>query len=198
MGRPYKNLLSDLVKAPALKPFDLRHASRLPPKEPGALNIEGLCATPDHQLLIGFRNPVPQGKALLVPLENPELVLLGDNAKFGNPILLDLGGLGIRDMACVHGRYLLIAGPYDGAGKSKLFTWSGGESPPKHLRDIDLKGFNAEALIVYEERGLGEVQLLSDDSSHQAGHLPCKQLSEDARHFRSIWVSAELKHHKDR
>jgi len=50
-------------------------ASHLAPKTPGALNIEGLCATPDHKLLIAFRNPLPQSKALLIPLENPEQVI---------------------------------------------------------------------------------------------------------------------------
>jgi hypothetical protein len=34
---------------------------------PGGLNIEGLAATPDGQLLIGFRNPLSEGKALLLP-----------------------------------------------------------------------------------------------------------------------------------
>ena len=53
---------------------------------------------------------------------------------------LDLGGLGIRDMGFWQGRYLLIGGPYDGAGKSKLFSWTGGSARAKHLRDIDLKG----------------------------------------------------------
>ena len=40
---------------PRLKPFNLARASTLPPKERGALNIEGLCATPQQQLLIGFQ-----------------------------------------------------------------------------------------------------------------------------------------------
>src|SRR5439155_18316253 len=37
-------------------------------------NIESLCAD-GESLVIGFRNPVPDGKALLVPLKNPAAVI---------------------------------------------------------------------------------------------------------------------------
>jgi hypothetical protein len=87
LGVAYQNLVNDLAHAPELKRFDFDRASRLAPKQPGALNIEGLCATPDNQLLIAFRNPVPNGRALLVPLTNPEqIVMNGQPAKFGEPI----------------------------------------------------------------------------------------------------------------
>src|SRR5882672_6181940 len=61
-GYAYGRLLGDLVSAPQLARYRLGEASTLPPKTPGALNIEGLAATPDGKLLIGFRNPVPGGK----------------------------------------------------------------------------------------------------------------------------------------
>ncbi|MBK8892095.1 MAG: hypothetical protein IPN75_17800 [Dechloromonas sp.] len=58
---------------------DLRTASEAGkgPEEPGGLNIEGLAATPDKELLIGFRNPLSSNrvasrrKALLVPPQEP-------------------------------------------------------------------------------------------------------------------------------
>jgi hypothetical protein len=192
VGRPCRDLLSQLISAPGLKSLNLRAAARLAPKAPGALNIEGLCATADSQLLIGFRNPVPHGLALLVPLQNPAQVIAGQPAKFGMPIQLDLNGYGIRDMAYWEGSYLIIAGPYAGDGKSKLFLWSGGDAKPKHLREIDLKGLNPEALIVYPDKGLREVQLLSDDSNHQG--QPCDAANPGARHFRSVWVTLDWKH----
>ena len=68
IGVPYRNLVGDLARAPQLKQFNFDVASRLPPKKPGGLNIEGLCATPEGHLLIAFRNPVPNKRALLVPL----------------------------------------------------------------------------------------------------------------------------------
>jgi hypothetical protein len=44
------------------------------------------------------RNPIPGKRALLVPLENPEEVVDGRAAKLGTPILLPLGGLGVRNI----------------------------------------------------------------------------------------------------
>jgi hypothetical protein len=191
VGRPYLDLLRDLTTAPELRQFGLAKAAGLPPKAHG-LNIEGLCATPDQKLLIGFRNPIPDGKALLVPLENPEEVIHGKRARFGRPFQLDLNGLGIRDMVFWEGEYLIIAGPGEGSGKSKLYSWSGGEAKPKHLKEIDLKGLNPEAIVVYPDKGWGEIQLLSDDSSRQ--EVECKDLSPSARQFRSVWVRPGRRH----
>ena len=72
-GKPYKDLLDDLTGAEQLKQFGLKFAAARAPKSPGGLAIEGLAATPDGHLLIGFRNPIPKGRALLVPLLNPEI-----------------------------------------------------------------------------------------------------------------------------
>lgn len=196
VGRPYKALVQDLAEAPELKQFNLAAASRRAPKATGALNIEALCATPDNQLLIGFRNPIPGGRALLVPLLNPVNVVNGARARFGSPIQLNLGGLGVRDMTCVDGTYLIVAGSSDGGGKSRIYSWAGGTAAPRHLRDIDLKGFNAEAVIAYADRGLASVQLLSDDSSRKDGGAECKDSNPNARTFRSIWVQPELKSKK--
>jgi hypothetical protein len=194
-GQPYKRLLEDLLAAPELRSFNLKAASRLAPKTRGALNIEGLCATPDNQLLIGFRNPIPGGDALIVPLRNPAELLDGKPARFGAPIQLDLNGLGIRDMACWQGRYIIIGGPYDSGGRSRLFSWSGPGSRARHLKDIDLKGLNPEAVVIYPDLGLSRVELLSDDSRHQ-GDTPCKDVPAATRRFRGVWVS--LEHEKKR
>lgn len=195
-GRPYKRLLDDLLSASQLRPFNLKAAARLAPKSRGALNIEALCAGPDKGLLIGFRNPIPGGDALLVPLLNPEELLEGKAARFGPPIQLDLNGLGIRDMAYdAQGRYLIIAGSYDSGGRPKLYSWAGPGSRAKHLKDIDLKGLNPEALLIYPDTGLNRVQLLSDDS-HRQSDTACKDVPTSQRQFRGVWVS--LEHEKKR
>src|SRR5262249_20383016 len=146
---PYQYLLLDLFREPRLKPFRLSAASHRAPKSSGALNIEALCATPDKHLLIGFRNPIPQGRALIVPLLNPNDLLARKSACFGDPIVLDLGGLGIRDMGYWQGRYLIVAGSYDAQAQCRLFQWTGGKEKPEPLHEAELKGFNAEAVIVY-------------------------------------------------
>ena len=190
VGQPGKTLLTDLVREPQLLPFNLADAAGRAPKSPGALSIEGLCATPDKHLLIGFRNPVPQGQALAVPLLNPDEVIQGKRASFGPPIHLDLGGLGIRSMAYWGGRYLLIAGPFDGKGQSRLYQWKGGEGKAKLLKDVRLKGLNPEAIVVYPDKGRDEFQLLCDDSKEEKPGLFGKPGSAIFRkQFRSVWIA---------
>ncbi len=190
VGQPYERLLEDLARDPKLKRFNLAAASRLEPKARGALNIEGLSATADGRLLIGFRNPIPGGKALLVPMLNPDAVIHGQVAKFGDPILLDLGGLGIRDMAYWDGQYAIIAGPYDGKGTSRLYHWAGGTTRPLLIKHTHLGSLNPEAIIVYPDKGWEQFQLLSDDGKKPVNGKPCKELADPGRqHFRSVWVS---------
>jgi len=190
VGKPYEHLLDDLVRDPKLKPFNLAAASRLEPKARGALNIEGLSATPDGRLLIGFRNPIPAGRTLLVPMLNPDAVIQGQAAKFGEPILLDLGGLGIRDVAYWNGKYAIIAGSYDGKGQARLYEWQGGTSTPRRLKHAHLKGLNPEAIVFYPDTGGEQFQLLSDDGNQLVNGKPCKELADPNRqHFRSIWIS---------
>lgn len=189
VGKPYENLLTDLLREPRLKLFKLRAASGLAPKSPGALNIEGICGTPDQHLLIGFRNPIPQGQALVVPLLNPNDLLAGKPARFGNPILLDLGGLGIRDLGYWQGRYLIVAGPFDAQVRSRLFQWAGGRDRPEPLHHAELQDFNAEAVIVYPDHRW-PFQLLSDDGTLEIDGLCCKKVPDPAqRRFRSVWVT---------
>ena len=62
--------------------------------------MEGLAARPDgSSLLIGLRNPVANGRAVLIPFLNPREVVNGEaKPKLGTPITLDLGGRGIRSL----------------------------------------------------------------------------------------------------
>jgi len=191
-GRAYMNLVSDLANAPGLTRFGFAAASQRQPKARGALNIEGLCATPEHELLIGFRNPVPDGQALLVALKNPDQVVAGQRPRFGEPVLLDLGGLGIRDIAYHEGRYVIVGGPFDGRGREKLFSWAGGERKPKAIKNAQLKELNLEAVAIYPDKGLHEFQLFCDDSSQRVGRKDCSDLQDPlARQFRSVWIEQE-------
>jgi hypothetical protein len=52
---------------PRLRRFHLAAAAHRPAEAPDGLNIEGLAATPAGSLLIGFRNPLPGGRALARP-----------------------------------------------------------------------------------------------------------------------------------
>jgi len=189
-GKPYRDLLADLLCEKQLQPFKLVVAATLPPKSRGGLSIEGLCVTSGEHLLIGFRNPIPGGRALLIPLLNADAVIQGDQAQFGAPISLDLGGLGVRSMVFWEGQYLIVAGPYNGKGQSRLYRWAGDGNAPKLLHHVSLKGFSAEAIIVYPDKGLSQVQLLSDDSNRaENDHAGKSKAEPQDKQFRSMWVS---------
>jgi len=185
VGRPCPTLLDDLVREPKLARFNLAAAAQHAPKDPGALNIEGLTSTPGGQLLIGFRNPVPHGKALLVPLLNPEELIAGKGAKFGEPILLDLGGYGVRSIGQDKGQYLIIAGSHDSDGESRAYTWGGGSTTPVVMAGVRFPGLNPEGLAFTNEKGQTEYFILSDDGTLKIGGVDCKKLKNPAqRQFR--------------
>lgn len=195
IGNAYTALLMDILSDPRYSQYGLEEASKLAPKAPGGLNIEGLAATPDKRLWIGFRSPIPRGNALLIPLENPFAVLQGEKARLGNPIVLPLGNSGIRSMAYwpARGFYLIVAGPYnsDGGENFRLFRWSGDPARvPEALQGLELKGFNLEAVLIYPDKN-DRVQLLSDDGAQKRGKKECKKLPDKSRekYFRSIWVA---------
>jgi hypothetical protein len=185
VGKPYPSLLDNLVREPKLARFNLTAASRRAPKEPGALNIEGLTSTPEGHLLIGFRNPIPQGKALLVPLLNADEVILGRSARFGEFIQLDLDGYGIRSIGRDKDNYLIIAGSHDSDGESRAYTWTGGTAAPVHLSGIRFPGLNPEGLAYSTAEGQTEFFILSDDGTLKIGGEDCKKLKDPAqRQFR--------------
>lgn len=189
-GRLYAGLLRDLATDPQLKVFGLDRASRLAPKDKGALNIEGLCARPDGSLLIAFRNPVPNKQALLVPLLNPgELISgRGSRAKFGAPIQLDFEKNGVRDLMQQGGTYYIIAGAHNGRDDFALYSWDGSESP-KLLHDW--KGaFNPEAIFAVPGES-NKFVILSDDGTRKTGGTPCKLLPEPQRRFRAVLLSLQ-------
>jgi hypothetical protein len=189
VGKPCKTLLDDLEADPRYEPFHLEEASLHAPKEKDALNIEGLSATPEGRLLVGFRNPVPEKKALLAPLLNPNEVIAGQPARFDAPILLDLGGLGIRDMALFDGTYLIIAGSWHGGGPFRLYYWKGPGTAPEPLIVKHLQDYQPEAIIIYPQTGLREVQILSDDGTRLIDGVPGKLVPDRSlQGFRSFWV----------
>ncbi|MDR7332299.1 DUF3616 domain-containing protein [Roseateles asaccharophilus] len=121
VGRPYTALQHDLLAHAALAPLLTGAAQRAAEAE-GGFNIEGLATAADGSLLIGLRSPVPQGKAIVVPLLNPaELVDGKGPARFGAVIRLDLGGHGVRSLERVGSGYLIAAGPTGDDGTFAVF-----------------------------------------------------------------------------
>jgi uncharacterized protein DUF3616 len=186
-GDVYRDLLSDLEREPALARYDLEHAAELAPKEPGGLNIEGLTATPEGQLLIGFRSPVPGGKALLVPLANPSALYGAGQARFAAPIELDLDGLGVRSLSWWRGAYLIAAGPTGEGGPARLYRWSGPGSAPSVLAQAAFADANPEAFFTAESND--EILVLSDDGGREIRGTACKRLkNKKHKSFRGVWL----------
>lgn len=183
-GKAYRKLLDDLKAAPALLPFKLAEASQRAAEAPGGLNIEGLAATPDGHLLIGFRNPVPADGALLVELVNPQDVLADQPARIGAVFQLQLGGRGIRSIERVGASYLIVAGPPADEGSFALYRWSGQAHAQPTQLGADFKGLGPEAL--FEIPGTQTVQVLSDDGGVKVGGVACKKLPAKDRSFRSL------------
>jgi hypothetical protein len=188
-GRAYTQLLADLSKAPFAERFKLAEAMKLAPKARGGLNIEGIAATADGTLLIAFRNPIPNKKALLVPLLNPLAVIRGEaRAQFGVPSVIDLHGSGIRDIAFFKNEFVIVAGKYDSHHGSKLYRWAGGSSVPA-LIEAKVNYLNPEALVCFAAEGETEFQVLSDDGGKKVQDVECKAMPPASRSFRSVSIS---------
>jgi hypothetical protein len=185
VGRPYKKLLADLSTEPGLTEFNLAHAGTLKPEDPGGLNIEGLAPTPQGDLLVGFRNPNPGARALIVRILNPEDVIAGTSrAKVRKEALLDLGGRGLRALEPLRGgNYLLLAGRFDDTKDFALFRWDGAATVVRILDRTSISALNPEELLVGAEETT--VQLFSDDGEALMGGKKCKKVDEAERAFRA-------------
>ncbi len=159
---------------------------------PGAngTSIEALAAFPTatrpKQLLVGFRNPLQDSRAIVVSLLNPDAVLTGATASFGEATLLDLGGLGFRAMSWspLHAAVLMLAGPKSDGGPFRLLKWAGPPSTTVSLvREITNVPSDAtpEALVVYPNTH--DVQVLFDQGDHLVTGTACKDASASNRSF---------------
>ena len=101
----------------------------------GGLDIEGIAAAGDDRVALGLRGPVIQTFAVLV--EPKFKFKKSGRLHLDQPLrirLVELGGLGIRDLA-TRGRDLyLLAGPVgDLDGRCVLYRWKGwADCPPEH------------------------------------------------------------------
>ena len=158
-------------------------------KASGGLNIEGLEISPDQQrLLIGFRSPLRDGRALIASVENPSEVFESDEAPRIAPLLeeLDLGGQGIRSLSYVPalGAYLVIGGPASREPAAfELWRWSGVPGTPAHrvtvagLRDFKKAEGVSPALV----GGIERIVVVSDDGNREAKRSACYLLLDPAQ-----------------
>jgi hypothetical protein len=185
IGRPYEGLADDMIDAQALAGLGLDDATRLPAKE-GGLDIEGMTARPEGGVIIGLRSPLIDRKAIVVSIENPIELMTEGRPRFGKPMLIELGGSGVRALSWWRGRYWILAG--DGRS-SRLFTWRPPEKP--QLVAVDLGDLNAEAFFSPEETD--ELLVLSDDGGREIDGKACKKLKDETRkRFRGRWLRPDV------
>ena len=196
----YKALREDMFGDETLKPLKLAEAyapdkkkNGPPPESDNGFNIEGLAATTDGRLLIGFRNPRPGDKAVVIRLDNPAEVVDGKKAVFGKTWQLEnLAGRGIRSIERINNTYVIVAGPHLDAEDSKikppfaLYTWSGADddNKPAEIKDVTIPAdFTPEA--VFAIPGSANMMLLSDD-----GSKACKKADKPDKSFRALTLPA--------
>jgi hypothetical protein len=152
-------------------------AAVLDVKNQGGLNIEALEFAPDAgHLWLGFRSPVPNGRAILAAVENPGAVFNADEPLRIAPELLTLSldGYGLRGMAWVASLagYLLIAGPMaQEQVPFGLWFWSGqADTRPRRVGVPGLPGFaHAEGVCPAIIEGREVIVIVSDDGDRAAG-----------------------------
>ena len=176
----HKDVIERLREATQLEAKTVR---RLAPKAQG-LNIEALTTTPDGQLLLGLRNPLLSGRAIILKLGNPDIALGGGVPIFTNAYTVDLGRRGLRAMARRGERYLLLAGPIDAETGFMLYQWRGqtGREPVKVQPIPSAPGVNPEGLAV----GPNTLVFVNDEGSRKVNGRRCKDLPPEMRSFSSF------------
>lgn len=152
-------------------------AAILDVKRAGGLNIEAIEMVPDtQQLLIGFRSPLIDGRALLACLENPADVFERDAVPRIAPsvIRLDLAGHGFRGLAWLAalGGYLIVSGPVAREQvQFRLWFWSGhANDPARRVSVPGLEGYeHAEGISSARLDGQQKIILVSDDGDRAEG-----------------------------
>ncbi|MHC5182979.1 MAG: DUF3616 domain-containing protein [Planctomycetota bacterium] len=200
----YANLIDDLIAYDKQYKLGLQAAigtagdgvnpkkkGKLAPKKEG-VNIEGLSATADgSQMFIGFRNPIPNNMALIIPLTNPEAVVLkGKTPMFQAPILIDLDGLGIRSIEYSPDlkKYLIVAGSHKGGSDVPTFHLYTYEPEKHQTHKLALfSDIAPEAMFQFPDAN--EINLLSDDGTRiidtHSNPVINKDLPHEQRTFRT-------------
>ncbi len=187
IGKPYDGLLASIIADPRFAAYEIAQAAQKGAEELNGLNIEGMTARKEGGVYIGFRNPVPKGRALVLTLTNPEKIILGEKPQWLAPIELDLNGLGVRGLSSWHGDYWVIAGAVNQPQKSQLYRWAGGKGVAQ-LAEVDMPAdFNPEGFFTPEDRS--RFMVISDDGTRQIQGVDCKKLKDPSqKQFRGLWL----------
>jgi len=157
-----RSLRARLGREPLVAPF-----MHLPTKENG-LDVEGL-AVFRESLLVGLRAPVVGTSALVFRFP------LSSTGNIGSAMhvnALDLGGLGVRELANAGSFVYVIAGPVGKTGGPfRLYRWQPADNPriqkPALLHEWPIDGDRPEGLCVLPRDGVDGVLVVYDDAKQR-------------------------------
>ena len=165
----YTQLKADLLKAFPRLFENILHIDDM--------DIEGLALDEDGGLLIGFRSPLSHLKAIVIKIKNPNEVFLEHKAiVFENPIFLDLGGLGIRDISYDNDKkgFWIIAGDVNERGDNfKLYFWDKENNKLSYIKNQPDIGF-AEGITVVKNQSKSSLFIVEDNGkkpNHAADYV---------------------------
>ncbi|MHB9102644.1 MAG: DUF3616 domain-containing protein [Sulfuricella sp.] len=146
-------------------------------KTGGGLNIEALEIDPEQRrLLIGFRSPLLNNRAIIASVENPSAIFeAGEPPRISAALeTLDLGGNGIRSIAYFPslGGYLVTSGPVAREQvQFQLWFWGGHRGDPARRVTVPgAQGFeHAEGISPAVIDGRQRIIIVSDDGSRKEG-----------------------------
>jgi hypothetical protein len=183
VGRPYANLRKELLKVPELAALG-KGVRKRGPLEAGGIDLAALAEAGDgRSLLIGFRSPVVEGHALLLPLLNPAETIARQAPRFGVLRRIDLGGRAIADLFRWRDGFVVVAAPLGGASEPRLFFWDGASQTPSEV-PLDLPGLSPSAAVAVESR----VLLLGRDRAARTASA-CQGLIDDRqKRLQALWL----------
>jgi hypothetical protein len=209
-GGYYANLKSDLLNWGTANSLGLAASATVgvDPKTAAGFNVEAMGFAPDGTTLyVGFRAPLLPAtnriNALIAPVQNFETWFNGGNPAgspvIGTPILMDLGGRGIREIVRQSANVILIVAGDVGSGtlSSQVYRWNGvAANAPVLLSGFNATGLNPEGLLNVYSGGVlqtNKVQLISDngDDEYYGNGVVAKDLGTPAfKKFRSDVLTA--------
>ncbi|NTV94405.1 MAG: DUF3616 domain-containing protein [Thiobacillus sp.] len=144
-------------------------------KGAGGLNIEALeWAADGDALLVGFRSPLLEGRAVIARVRRPDVLFEGGPPPRIDLLTLDLDGNGLRGLAWVPALagYLAIAGPVAREQVPfRVWFWDGQSgASARRVTVLGLDGFeHAEGICPARIGGRDCLVLVSDDGSRAEG-----------------------------
>jgi len=132
------------------------------------ISIEGLSVDANNSnLLIGFRSPVIDGKAIIIGIQNPQEVMLEkEKPKFSKPVSLNLNGLGIRDITYdsqKNGYWIIAGGSNDRNFNFQLWFWDNKNKKVSFVKNHPYIGYGEGITIIHKDTKDSALLIVEDN-----------------------------------